>query len=80
MVDDVTYNRVMTRFRGLCALHFDRAITLHHILPLSAGGTDDDENLLPVCAAGHDEITPRQRTLVDALKERRAFALRILDA
>jgi hypothetical protein len=29
---------------------------LHHVVPLSWGGPDDDENVIPICQTGHANI------------------------
>lgn len=33
------------------------ATEVHHILPLSAGGTHDERNLMPLCKSCHSRIT-----------------------
>lgn len=33
---------------------------VHHIKPLAAGGTHDDENLMSLCKSCHSRITARQ--------------------
>lgn len=33
---------------------------VHHIVPLSAGGTNDENNLMSLCTSCHSEITARE--------------------
>lgn len=36
------------------------AAEVHHILPLAAGGTHDERNLMALCTPCHSEITARE--------------------
>ena len=36
-----------------CAVCNKQAVDLHHVIRRSAGGTDDAENLIPVCRSCH---------------------------
>lgn len=36
------------------------ATEVHHIIPLSCGGTHDRDNLMPLCKRCHSEITARE--------------------
>ena len=36
------------------------ATEVHHVLPLSQGGTHDEENLMALCKACHSSITARE--------------------
>lgn len=36
-----------------------RGLELHHIIPRSIGGEDNDENLILVCYGCHAKLTPR---------------------
>ncbi|MBO6179439.1 MAG: HNH endonuclease [Selenomonadaceae bacterium] len=38
---------------------FTEATEVHHILPLSRGGTNDIENLMPLCKSCHSKISVR---------------------
>lgn len=38
----------------------DYATEYHHITPVALGGTDDDDNLMPLCKACHKEYTREQ--------------------
>jgi 5-methylcytosine-specific restriction protein A len=38
---------------------FTPAEEVHHIIPLSKGGTHDDDNLMSLCKACHSSITAR---------------------
>jgi 5-methylcytosine-specific restriction endonuclease McrA len=43
--------------RGLVRKCLNRGeLQWHHIIYLSDGGTDDDDNVIPVCAGCHSEI------------------------
>ncbi|HOE18067.1 MAG TPA: HNH endonuclease [Syntrophorhabdaceae bacterium] len=33
---------------------------VHHIIPLSKGGTHDESNLMSLCTSCHSEITARE--------------------
>ncbi|HEY8450600.1 MAG TPA: HNH endonuclease, partial [Bacillota bacterium] len=37
---------------------------VHHIVPLRAGGTNDESNLMPVCQACHNRLTAEERKQV----------------
>mgnify|MGYP000944897793 CR=1 FL=1 len=61
------WQKVRARFLAahpLCAECLANGITtpaseVHHILPLSRGGTHDEENLMPVCKSCHSGISAR---------------------
>ncbi len=36
-----------------------KATEVHHILPLAAGGTSDEDNLMPLCKVCHSRITAK---------------------
>jgi len=38
----------------------DYAMAYHHIIPVALGGTDNDDNLMPLCRACHKERTSEQ--------------------
>jgi 5-methylcytosine-specific restriction endonuclease McrA len=40
-------------------------LDVHHIVPRSAGGTDELDNLLVVCAAHHPQVEALRRALLD---------------
>lgn len=42
-----------------------RSVETHHIIPVSEGGTNNDENLLAVCRECHDKIHHRIRLKED---------------
>lgn len=49
----------------------------HHIVPRSAGGSDDPENLVLLCAACHARIQPEWKRWVEFLRERKELWERI---
>ncbi len=45
---------------GRCELCASRmGLELHHIIPASFGGPDEDDNLILVCRGCHAKLTPR---------------------
>lgn len=49
-----------------------RSLELHHIVPLTCGGPDNEENWIMVCVNCHARLTPRrilQRIGIDRRKE-----------
>ncbi|MCS7256101.1 MAG: HNH endonuclease signature motif containing protein [Thermomicrobium sp.] len=44
-----------------CRLCGAPATEVHHIVPLSSGGTHDRTNLMPLCARCHRRVTTEQR-------------------
>ena len=48
--------RVLETFNYRCIIDFRRYDTIHHIIPKSMGGTDDDENKVPLCNHDHRRI------------------------
>ncbi len=42
----------------LCGLH---AVTVHHIIPLSRGGTTTKRNLISICKGCHEDTHPHLR-------------------
>lgn len=57
-VDNITRERILQR-DGSCVVgrllggNCHPTLHVHHIIPVSHGGTDDDENLALVCQAHH---------------------------
>ncbi|MBS3900721.1 MAG: HNH endonuclease [Dethiobacter sp.] len=37
-----------------------RSTRIYHVKPLAHGGTNDDDNLMSLCASHHSEITARE--------------------
>jgi 5-methylcytosine-specific restriction protein A len=66
-----TWRRIRAAFiaaHPLCAVceregRLTPAAEVHHVLPLSKGGTHDAENLMALCKACHSAITARGREL-----------------
>lgn len=60
--------RIRARFLAehpLCAVcqkegRVTAAVEVHHVLPLSQGGTHDEDNLMALCKACHSRITARE--------------------
>lgn len=52
--------REMTERRAKCHECDNYATELHHILAIEDGGTDDIENLMPLCKECHNEYTSEQ--------------------
>ena len=45
-----------------------RHLTTHHLVARSAGGSDDPENLVPLCVTCHDLVQPQWRGHIEELK------------
>ena len=45
---------------------------LHHIIPVSLGGSDDERNLIYICRVCHSLLTPKSE-LIKIAKERKSF-------
>ncbi|RPH50973.1 MAG: HNH endonuclease [Desulfobacteraceae bacterium] len=54
--------RKMVERRTICHECEDYATELHHIIAVEDGGTDDIENLMPLCKECHKEYTSEQTT------------------
>ena len=52
----VLHKRVAEKFNYRCIIGFKRYDALHHIVPRSMGGEDNEENLVPLCQFHHREI------------------------
>lgn len=52
----------MVERRTICHECEDYATELHHIIAVEDGGTDDIENLMPLCKECHKEYTSEQTT------------------
>jgi 5-methylcytosine-specific restriction protein A len=66
--------RILKRDGGLCqerAWGCDvYAVEVHHIMPIELGGTDDDDNLISLCAPCHLRYTQTQQQ--DRMARRKA--------
>ena len=47
---------VAQKFNNRCIIDFKQYYDVHHILPKSLGGTDDEDNLVPLCFDCHEKI------------------------
>jgi hypothetical protein len=47
------------KFKYRCAICFRRYNHIHHIVPKSLGGTNEEENLIPLCSKHHFQIHVR---------------------
>ena len=47
---------VAQKFNDRCIIDFKPYDLLHHIVPKSLGGTDDEDNLVPLCFDDHEKI------------------------
>ena len=47
---------VEQKFKSRCIVDLKPHSTLHHILPKSLGGLDEEDNLVPLCYECHDRI------------------------
>jgi len=54
-----------------CLVCLAPASGLHHIIPRSAGGSDDDSNLVPLCDLCHNRIQPEWERWVEFLTGRK---------
>jgi 5-methylcytosine-specific restriction endonuclease McrA len=48
--------KIARQFNYRCVIDFKRYNHIHHILPKSLGGKDDEENLVPLCMECHELI------------------------
>jgi 5-methylcytosine-specific restriction protein A len=62
--------RALVRDRHRCAVCGDPAVEVDHIIPRSAGGTDDLDNLRAVCRPCHRVKSEAER--VDGLRKKRS--------
>lgn len=48
-------NRLISIHSGcvICGLNIEPLLTVHHVIPKSYGGNDNDDNLIPVCVVCH---------------------------
>ncbi len=52
-----TYHYLVTESRGLCNLcHREIIGEIHHILPVEHGGSNEYENLIPLCSTCHSKV------------------------
>jgi 5-methylcytosine-specific restriction endonuclease McrA len=68
--------RILRRDSGLCQIceksgRFSLASEVDHIIPLSKGGSDDEDNLQSICRSCHDDKTRtdlgmKAKTAIDA--------------
>jgi 5-methylcytosine-specific restriction endonuclease McrA len=50
------HKRVASRFRYRCVIDFKQSVVMHHIIPRSMGGEDNEENLVPLCQSCHRRV------------------------
>jgi len=50
---------IARQFNNRCLICFRRYNHIHHIIPKSRGGTDAEDNLVPLCEKHHREIHAR---------------------
>lgn len=50
------YEYLEETFGNTCVLCYAEANHPHHIVPRSAGGSDDKENMAPLCSRCHREV------------------------
>ena len=55
----VLRQKIAQIFKNRCLICFRRYNHIHHIIPLSLGGTNAEENLIPLCFKHHIEIHAR---------------------
>ena len=55
----VLSQKIAQTFKNRCLICFRRYNHIHHIIPLSLGGTNAEENLIPLCFKHHIEIHAR---------------------
>nr|WP_240619077.1 HNH endonuclease signature motif containing protein [Mycobacterium intracellulare] len=57
--------RILERDGHVCRAQKDgcegTAVEVHHVIPIEAGGTNEDDNLVSLCAACHYRYTTEQR-------------------
>lgn len=57
--------RILERDGYRCQAHEEgcegEAVEVHHVIPIEAGGTNEDDNLVSLCAACHYRYTTEQR-------------------
>lgn len=51
----------------LCGRKF--SLELHHIIPKSMGGTDEEDNLILICGVCHSRLTPKRELVKHGLKK-----------
>ncbi len=49
-------SRAIVRFKSRCIICFRQYDVVHHIIPRSMGGEDNEENLVTLCQFHHREI------------------------
>ena len=47
---------VAQKFNNRCIIDFKLYHDVHHVVPKSLGGTDDEDNLVPLCFDDHEII------------------------
>ena len=50
------HKQVAAKFNYRCVIDFKRYSSLHHIVPRSMGGEDNEENLVTLCQKHHREV------------------------